>query len=356
MGLSRSRNGTRVFGWGSFRLPTPPRSDPASLAHSLSARHASAAPHIGQRGPPGSRRSAEPWRDPNVQPEASGPAEHRLTVVGGEMIWRAMSTSGQIGSEATSATTRARGQDLPDKDRRRGPVARQVAVGATCPRVHGGRGWRSPSRSWSHSFGRVRRAGSGAARPPRRQPLCSWPAAIRVRRSSPRSSAHSPTASTSGLITRPTSLLFDFELSEEGAGLTDAPPGNHGADAHTGFACSPPGRSRSGARDPEDPDWPDTPWSTLTVEDPEGLWAPASVAGLTTASSTTRRTPWSRAILSTSPGESVALNRATRRGRGLPGRASLRSPWSATSGWSWSSCTSPTGRSAPKSETTACAD
>ena len=191
-----------------------------------------------------------------------------------------MSTSGQIGSEATSDLPGPGGQDLPDKDRRRGPVARQVAVGAIVL-VFMVAGVAVPLALLSHSFGTSATGGSGSdapaspAAPDTAVVACSdqgTEVLTPIVRPQP-DGVHFRTDNQTDL-----SLLFDFESSEGGGFGTDAPPGNHAVDADTGFAVAP-GEVKVRCADPEDPDWPDTPWSTLTVEDPEGLWAPASVEG-----------------------------------------------------------------------------
>jgi hypothetical protein len=68
-------------------------------------------------------------------------------------------------------------------------------------------------------------------------------------------------------------LTFDFEGTQGGGFGTNAPPGAHPVEEDAGWPL-PPGTVQVRCADSDDPNWPDTPFATLTLEDPDGLWMP----------------------------------------------------------------------------------
>jgi hypothetical protein len=68
-------------------------------------------------------------------------------------------------------------------------------------------------------------------------------------------------------------LLFDVDEPTGGGFGTGAPPGVHPVEDDAGFPIAP-GSVQVRCADADDPAWTDSPFSTLTVEDPDGLWMP----------------------------------------------------------------------------------
>jgi hypothetical protein len=195
-----------------------------------------------------------------------------------------MSTTDGTGSDQSVADQSSNGQDLPGPGPARGTTVRQVALGAVVlVFMVGGIAVPLALLSGSLEPSASTQGGDGPGSAPPASPLAPDTALVActdqgtevltpVVRPQP-DGVHFRTDNRTNL-----SLLFDFEASEGGVFGTNAPPGDHAVDADTGFALAP-GEIKVRCADTEDPDWPDTPWSTLTVEDPEGLWAPASVEG-----------------------------------------------------------------------------